>query len=82
MSDDTDRLAPENSDLRGHIESATASHTLGPDVDSAVNGALEQHSRNIRDQNDREAKGQLAPHEVKRQDRLRFSIRQAVPSGR
>ena len=65
--------------LRDHIESSVANHSYGPDVDSVVGNALEQHSRDITARNDRELyKKETPPDGIRRQDRLRHSIRQAV----
>ena len=47
--------------LRDHIEIIVANHSLGPDIDSVVGGALEEHSRQIKTRNDREAKRQAPP---------------------
>lgn len=74
-----DNFDENKSDLRSHIESAIATHNSGgPDLDSAVNTALEDHSRNIRDRNHREDRGRLQPGEIKNSNQIRHSLRQSI----
>ena len=68
--------------LRNGIELATATHGLSSDENSALGGALEDHYKNIKTRNDRELKGELPPDGIRRQDRLRYSIRAAVQSAK
>jgi hypothetical protein len=72
-----DRDLNADSGIRKHIESAVATHAPDPDINSLVNGAVEENNRHIRERNDRKANGSDLK-DIKPQDRLRASIRAAV----
>lgn len=50
MSDETQGTQDSGPSLRDTIESAVASHTASPDIESAVNGAVEHRDREVREQ--------------------------------
>jgi hypothetical protein len=83
-----DRDLNADSGIRSHVEAAVAHHAPSPDITSIVNGAVEEHGRNIRDRNDRERSAKEANGSVpdlkniKPADRLRATIRAAVQDAR
>ena len=80
-------VGTENIDLnvdrgtRSHIESAVAAHTPSPDVTHVVNNAVERNNavRRARDDGKSEVK---SISDLKPQDRLRATIREAVTQAR
>jgi hypothetical protein len=72
---DTREFDSNTTGLRDTIISSVATHADDPDITSVVNGAREDHSREIKRRND-----DTTPAD--RQDRLRKSIRDAVNSAK
>lgn len=65
--------------LRDHIESAVASHSSSPDVESVVNGAVEHRDREVREK----ARGNTAlDREGRATETRRAQIREAVVAGK
>lgn len=66
---------------RDYIESAIAAHTSGPDVSSAVSGAVEHRDRELR-QRDRQTHPSRFDNQGERSDQLRQHIRDAFTQER